>query len=71
MTNISRSINQKLGTLSGVLLALLLSLTGCEKERFVPEEDLGYRHTAEFDEGSTYMSLAIRTTPPTTDPATQ
>lgn len=71
MTNISRSINQKLGTLSGVLLALLLSLTGCQKERFVPEEDLGYRHTAEFDEGSTYMSLAIRTTPPTTDPATQ
>ena len=71
MTNISRSINQKLATLSGVLLALLLSLTGCEKERFVPEEDLGYRHTAEFDEGSTYMSLAIRTTPPTTDPATQ
>ncbi|WP_288201907.1 fimbria major subunit [uncultured Porphyromonas sp.] len=71
MTNISRSINQKLGTLSGVLLVLLLSLTGCQKERFVPEEDLGYRHTAEFDEGSTYMSLAIRTTPPTTDPATQ
>ncbi|BDE81500.1 fimbria major subunit [Porphyromonas somerae] len=71
MTNISRSINQKLATLSGVLLALLLSLTGCQKERFVPEEDLGYRHTAEFDEGSTYMSLAIRTTPPTTDPATQ
>lgn len=71
MTNISRSINQKLSTLSGVLLALLLSLTGCQKERFVPEEDLGYRHTAEFDEGSTYMSLAIRTTPPTTDPATQ
>lgn len=71
MTNISRSINQKLGTLSGVLLALLLSLTSCQKERFVPEEDLGYRHTAEFDEGSTYMSLAIRTTPPTTDPATQ
>lgn len=71
MTNISRSINQKLSTLSGVLLALLLSLTGCQKERFVPEEDLGYRHTAEFDEGSTYMSLAIRTTSPTTDPATQ
>lgn len=73
MTNISRSINQKLSTLSGVLLALLLCLTGCQKERFVPEEDLGYRHTAEFDEGSTYMSLAIRTnppTPPTTDPAT-
>lgn len=60
MTNISRSINQKLATLSGVLLALLLSLTGCQKERFVPEEDLGYRHTAEFDEGSTYMSLALR-----------
>lgn len=71
MTNISRSINQKLGTLSGVLLVLLLCLAGCQKERFVPEEDLGYRHTAEFDEGSTYMSLAIRTTPPTTDPATQ
>ena len=71
MTNISRSINQKLSTLSGVLLALLLCLTSCQKERFVPEEDLDYRHTAEFDEGSTYMSLAIRTTPPTTDPATQ
>lgn len=71
MTNISRSINQKLATLSGVLLALLLSLTGCQKERLVPEEDLGYRHTAEFDEGSTYMSLALRTTPPTLDPATQ
>lgn len=74
MTNISRSINQKLGTLSGVLLALLLCLTGCQKERFVPEEDLGYRHTAEFDEGSTYMSLTIRTNPPTsptTDPASQ
>lgn len=67
-------MNQKLGTLSGVLLALLLCLTGCQKERFVPEEDLGYRHTAEFDEGSTYMSLAIRTNPPTsptTDPASQ
>lgn len=64
MTNISRSINQKLGTLSGVLLALLLCLTGCQKERFVPKEDLGYRHTAEFDEGSTYMSLALRTNPP-------
>ena len=60
MTNISRSINQKLATLSGVLLALLLSLTGCQKERFVTEEDLDYRHTAEFDEGSTYMSLALR-----------
>lgn len=74
MTNISRSINQKLGTLSGVLLVLLLSLTGCQKERFVTEEDLDYRHTAEFDEGSTYMSLAIRTNPPTsptTDPASQ
>lgn len=59
MTNISRSINQKLSTLSGVLLALLLCLTSCEKERFVPEEDLGYRHTAP-DEGSTYMSLALR-----------
>lgn len=67
-------MNQKLGTLSGVLLALLLCLTGCQKESFVPEEDLGYRHTAEFDEGSTYMSLAIRTNPPTsptTDPASQ
>lgn len=74
MTNISRSINQKLATLSGVLLALLLSLTGCQKERFVTEEDLDYRHTAEFDEGSTYMSLALRTNPPTsptTDPASQ
>lgn len=60
MTNISRSINQKLGTLSGVLLVLLLCLAGCQKERFVTEEDLDYRHTAEFDEGSTYMSLALR-----------
>ena len=60
MTNISRSMNQKLGTLSGVLLALLLCLTGCQKERFVTEEDLDYRHTADFDEGSTYMSLALR-----------
>lgn len=74
MTNISRSMNQKLGTLSGVLLALLLCLTGCQKERFVTEEDLDYRHTADFDEGSTYMSLALRTNPPTTptsDPAGQ
>ena len=60
MTNISRSINQKLGALSGVLLVLLLCLAGCQKERFVTEEDLDYRHTAEFDEGSTYMSLALR-----------
>ena len=67
-------MNQKLGTLSGVLLALLLCLTGCQKERFVTEEDLDYRHTADFDEGSTYMSLALRTNPPTTptsDPAGQ
>ncbi|WP_288293175.1 fimbria major subunit [uncultured Porphyromonas sp.] len=72
MTNISRSINQKLGTLSGVLLALLLSLTGCQKERFVPEEDLGYRHTAEFDEGSTYMSLALRgSNPPASSQQTE
>ena len=69
MMNISRSTNQKLATLSGVMLALLLCLAGCKNERFTTEEDLNSRGTADF-EGSTYMTLALRNTPPTSDPTT-
>lgn len=63
-------MNQKLGILSRVMLVLLLVATGCRKESFIPEEDLHYRSTAD-NEGSTYLSLALRGTTPTTKPNNQ
>ena len=58
-------------TLVALLLAVLLA-PGCTKERPSVEDPAETpRYSTDDWEGSTYMSLALRTTPPTTDPATQ
>ena len=72
MTIIQRSLGRlSATTLVALLLAVLLA-PGCTKERPSVEDPAETpRYTTDGWEGSTYMSLALRTTPPTTDPATQ
>lgn len=72
MTIIQRSLGRlSATTLVAVLLTALLA-TGCTKERPAVEDPTeSPKYTSDDWEGSTYMSLALRTTPPTTDPATQ
>ncbi|WP_296121854.1 fimbria major subunit [uncultured Porphyromonas sp.] len=72
MTIIQRSLGRLSATTLVALLLTVLLAPGCTKERPSvedPAETPGY--TTDDWEGSTYMSLALRTTPPTTDPATQ
>lgn len=72
MTIIQRSLGRlSATTLVAVLLTALLA-PGCTKERLSVEDPAETpRYSTDDREGSTYMSLALRTTPPTTDPATQ
>lgn len=72
MTIIQRSLGRlSAPTLVALLLTVLLA-PGCTKERPSVEDPAETpRYTTDGWEGSTYMSLALRTTPPTTDPATQ
>ncbi len=72
MTIIQRSLGRlSAPTLVALLLTALLAL-GCTKERPSVEDPTETpSYTTDDWEGSTYMSLALRTTPPTTDPATQ
>ena len=72
MTIIQRSLGRLSATTLVTLLLAVLLAPGCTKERPSvedPAETPGY--STDDWEGSTYMSLALRTTPPTTDPATQ
>lgn len=72
MTIIQRSLGRlSVTTLVALLLTALLA-PGCTKERLSVEDPAETpRYSTDDWEGSTYMSLALRTTPPTTDPATQ
>ena len=72
MTIIQRSLGRlSATTLVAVLLTALLA-TGCTKERPAVEDPTeSPKYTTDDWEGSTYMSLALRTTPTTTAPATQ
>ena len=72
MTIIQRSLGRlSAPTLVALLLTVLLA-PGCTKERLSVEDPAETpRYSTDDWEGSTYMSLALRTTPPTTDPATQ
>ncbi len=72
MTIIQRFLGRlSVTTLVALLLTALLA-PGCTKERPSVEDPAETpRYTTDDWEGSTYMSLALRTTPPTTDPATQ
>lgn len=72
MSIIQRSLGRLSATTLVTLLLAVLLAPGCTKERPSvedPAETPGY--STDDWEGSTYMSLALRTTPPTTDPATQ
>lgn len=72
MTIIQRSLGRLSATTLVALLLTALLAPGCTKERPSvedPAETPGY--STDDWEGSTYMSLALRTTPPTLDPAAQ
>lgn len=72
MTIIHRSLGRLSATTLVALLLTALLAPGCTKERPAVEDPAETpRYTTDDWEGSTYMSLALRTTPPTTDPATQ
>ena len=72
MTIIQRSLGRLSATTLVALLLTALLAPGCTKERPSVEDPAETpRYTTDGWEGSTYMSLALRTTPPTTDPATQ
>lgn len=72
MTIIQRSLGRlSAPTLVALLLTALLA-PGCTKERPSLEDPAeSPRYSTDDWEGSTYMSLALRTTPPSADPATQ
>lgn len=72
MTIIQRPLGRLSATTLVALLLTALLAPGCTKERPSvedPAETPGY--STDDWEGSTYMSLALRTTPPTLDPAAQ
>ena len=72
MTIIQRYLGRLSATTLMALLLTVLLAPGCTKELPSvedPTESAGY--TTDDWEGTTYMSLALRTTPPSTDPATQ
>lgn len=72
MTIIQRSLGRLSATTLVALLLTALLAPGCTKERPSVEDPAETpRYTTDDWEGSTYMSLALRTTPLTTDPATQ
>lgn len=72
MTIIQRSLGRLSATTLVALLLTALLAPGCTKERPAVEDPAETpRYTTDDWEGSTYMSLALRTTPLTTDPATQ
>ena len=72
MTIIQRSLGRLSATTLVALLLTALFAPGCTKERPSVEDPAeSPRYTTDDWEGSTYMSLALRTTPPTTDPSTQ
>ena len=72
MTIIQRFLGRLSATTLVALLLTALLAPGCTKERPAVEDPTETpRYTTDDWEGSTYMSLALRTTPPTTDPATQ
>lgn len=72
MTIIQRLLGRLSATTLVALLLTALLAPGCTKERPSVEDPTETpRYTTDDWEGSTYMSLALRTTPPTTDPATQ
>ncbi len=72
MTIVQRSLGRLSATTLVALLLTALLAPGCTKERPSVEDPAETpRYTTDDWEGSTYMSLALRTTPLTTDPATQ
>lgn len=72
MTIIQRSLGRLSATTLVALLLTALLAPGCTKERPSVEDPAeSPRYSTDDWEGSTYMSLALRTTPPTTDPSTQ
>ena len=72
MTIIQRSLGRLSATTLVALLLTALLAPGCTKERPSVEDPAeSPRYSTDDWEGSTYMSLALRTTPPSADPATQ
>lgn len=72
MTIIQRSLGRLSATTLVALLLTALLAPGCTKERPSVEDPAeSPRYSTDDWGGSTYMSLALRTTPPTTDTATQ
>lgn len=72
MTIIQRSLGRLSATTLVALLLTVLLAPGCTKERPSVEDPTETpRYTTDDWEGSTYMSLALRATPPTLDPAAQ